>query len=78
MDEKLKSFLDECTPAAVDQTTIDDLLGAMERAVPKIAESIRQRQRLAAHLRLAASKPPRSATNRRQDYESDDVRLSLS
>ena len=64
MDEKLKRYLDKCTPAKVDQTTLDDLRSAMEQAVPKIAESIRQRQRLAAHLRVAASKPPHSNTNR--------------
>ena len=65
MNEKLKSYLEKCSPAMVDQATLDDLRIAMERAVPKIAASIRQRQRLAAHLRVAASKPPQSDTDTR-------------
>ena len=65
MNEKLKSYLEKCNPATLDQATLDDLRSAMERAVPKIAENIRQRERLAAHLRVAASKPPRSNSNKK-------------
>ena len=60
MDEKLKSYLEKCTPVTVDQSTLDDLRTAMEQAVPEIAESIRQQERLAAHFRMAASKRPQS------------------
>ena len=63
MNEKLKSYLEKCNPATVDQATLDDLRGAMERAVPKIAENIRQRERLAAHLERAV---PKIAENIRQ------------
>ena len=64
MNDKLKSYLDKCTPATVDQSTLDALRSAMERAVPKIAESIRRRERLAAHLRVAASRVPPSDTGK--------------
>ena len=57
MDGELKNYLGKCKPAFVDESTLDDLRTAMEEAVPEIAESIRQRERLAAHLRVAASKP---------------------
>ena len=64
MNKKLKNYLEKCTPATVDQSTLDDLRNAMERAVPKIAESIKRRERLAAHLRVAASKAPQSDPDR--------------
>ena len=64
MDEKLKNYLAKCTPATVDPSTLDDLRSALERAVPKIAESIRRRERLAAHLRVAASKPSQAETDK--------------
>ena len=60
MDEKLKRYLEKCSPATVDQSTLDDLRTAMERAVPEIAESIKQQERLAAHFRMAASRRPQS------------------
>ena len=60
MNEELKNYLEKCSPATVDQSTLDDLRSAMEEAVPEIAESIRQREQLAAHLRIAASKPSQS------------------
>ena len=56
MNEKLKDYLAKCTPATVDPSTLESLRSAMERAVPKIAESIRRRERLAAHLRASAPK----------------------
>ena len=62
MDEKLKSYLEKCSPATVDQSALDDLRTAMEQAIPEIAESIRQQERLAAHFRMAASRRPQSRT----------------
>ena len=60
MDEKLKSYLDKCSPAAVDQLLLDDLLSTMEEAVPEIAERVKQREKLAARLRISASTPRQS------------------
>ena len=64
MNEKLKNYLEKCSPATVDQSTLDDLRSAMEQAVPEIAESIRQREELAAQLRIAASTPSQSNTDK--------------
>ena len=64
MNDKLKSYLEKCSPATVDQSTLDDLRTAMEEAVPEIAESIRQREELAAQLRLAASTPSQAGTDK--------------
>ena len=64
MNEKLKNYLEKCRPATVDQSTLDDLRIAMEQAVPEITESIRQRERLAAHFRIAASKPSQTNTDK--------------
>ena len=63
MDEKLKDFLEKCTPATVSQSTLDDLRTAMEQAVPEIAENIRQREELAARLRIDASTASQSNTD---------------
>ena len=60
MNERLKNYLEKCSPAAVDQAFLDDLYKEMEEAVPEIIESIRRREELAAELRIAASKPPMS------------------
>ena len=60
MDEKLKRYLEKCSPAMVDQSALDDLRTAMEQVIPEIAESIRQQERLAAHFRMAASRRPQS------------------
>ena len=57
MNERLKNYLERCSPATVDQSMLDDLCKGMEEAVPEIVESIRQREELAAQLRIAASKP---------------------
>ena len=62
MDENLKSYLEKCSPAKVDQSTLDDLRTAMEEAIPEIAESIRQQERLAARFRTATSRRPSSRT----------------
>ena len=57
MNEKLKKYLEKCSPATVDQSLLDDLRSVMEEAVPEIAKRVRQREKLAAHLRIAASTP---------------------
>lgn len=57
MNEKLKKYLENCSPADVDQSTLDDLRTSMEEAVPEIAENIRLREELAAQLRIAPSRP---------------------
>lgn len=59
MNERLKSYLDRCSPAPVDQSMVDDLYEEMEEAVPEIVESIRQREELAAKLRIAEPRPRR-------------------
>ena len=64
MNRKLKNYLEKCSPATVDETMLDDLRREMEQAVPEIAESIRQREELAAELRIAASKPPQSNSDK--------------
>ena len=60
MDEKLKKYLEKCSPAPVDESLLEDLLYAMEEAVPEIAERVRQREKLAARLRITASTPSQS------------------
>ena len=60
MNDKLKNYLDKCSPATVDRSRLDDLRREMQEAVPEIAESIRQREELAAELRIAASTPRQS------------------
>jgi hypothetical protein len=64
MNDKLKNYLEKCRPATVDQSTLDDLRTAMEEAVPEIVESIRRRERLAAHLRVATAKPSQPNTDK--------------
>ena len=56
MNQNLKAYLDKCGRATVDEAKLDELRREMEQAVPEIAESIRQREELAAELRIAASK----------------------
>ena len=60
MNDKLKDYLQQCTPAVADQTMLNELRLQMDEAVPEITENIRQREELAAELRIAASKPSRS------------------
>ena len=60
MNPKLKNYLQKFRPATVDETMLDGLRHEMEEAVPEIAESIRQREELAAELRIAASRPSQS------------------
>ena len=60
MNRRLKDYLQKCTPATADQTMLDALRQEMDMAVPEITESIRQREELAAELRIAASRPSQS------------------
>ena len=57
MNQRLKDYLQKCTPATADQTMLDELRRDMDKAVPKITESIRQREELAAELRITSSRP---------------------
>ena len=60
MNKELKDYLQQCTPATADQTMLDTLRQEMDRAVPEITENIRQREELAAELRVGASRPSQS------------------
>ena len=60
MNQRLKYYLQKCTPAPADQTMLDELRRDMEKAVPEITKNIRQRVDLAAELRIAASRPSQS------------------
>lgn len=60
MNQRLKDYLEKCSPATVDESVLDDLFREMEEAVPDIIETIRQREELAAELRIAASQPFRT------------------
>ena len=60
MNQKLKDYLRKFSPATADQTMLDDLCQEMEKAVPEITDSIRQREELAAELRITASKSSQS------------------
>ena len=60
MNKKLKEYSEQCEPATADQEMLDVLSREMDKAVPEIAEKIKQRQELAAVLRVAASSPSQS------------------
>ena len=62
--QRLKNFLDKCSPVTMDETKLEDLRREMEEAVPEIADSIRQREEVAAELRIAASRSSRSNRNK--------------
>ena len=64
MNQRLKNYLEKCRPVTMDETKLDDLRREMEEAVPEIAESIRQREELAAQLRIAASRSPQSNSDK--------------
>ena len=64
MNEKLRIYLEKCKPVAVEQATLDDLRRAMEEAVPEITESIRQREALAAQLRISSWTSSESNTDK--------------
>lgn len=55
MNQGLKGHLEKYRSATVDKAELDDLRKEMAEAVPEIAESIRQREELAAELRIIAS-----------------------
>lgn len=65
MNRKLKKYLQKCSRATVDETMLDDLRREMEQAIPEITKSIRQREALAAELRIARSKTSESDSERR-------------
>lgn len=60
MNSRLRKYLQKFRPAQLDATVLDDLRHEMEEAIPEIAENIRQREELAAELRIAASRPSQS------------------
>ena len=60
MSLKFKNYLQKFRPATVDKTLLDDLRQEMKEAVSEITDSIRQREKLAAELRIAASRPSQS------------------
>ena len=64
MNKKLRDYLQQCTPATADQTMLDELRREMDKAVPEITENIRQREELAAELRIAALMPSQSKTDK--------------
>ena len=60
MNQRLKDYLQKCTPAAADQIMLDELRQEMDKAIPEITNNIRQREELAAELRISASRPSQS------------------
>ena len=58
MNQELKGHSGKSPPATVNEAELDDLRREMAEAVPEIAESIRQREELAAELRITAFKRP--------------------
>ena len=60
VNRRLEDYLRKRPAATVDQEMFDELRREMKKAVPEIAESIKERVALAAELRIAASKPSRS------------------
>ena len=57
MNPRLAKYLQKFRPAKLDETVLEDLRHEMKEAVPEIAQNIRQREELAAELRIAASRP---------------------
>ena len=57
MKRKFKNYLKKFNQATGYTGMLDGLRQQMKATVPKITESIRQREMLAAELRIAASKP---------------------
>ena len=60
MNRGLKTYLQKCGRATVDDTMLQDLRREMEQAVPEIAETISRREALAAKLRMTATKTSES------------------
>ena len=67
MNQRFKHYLKKFKPAATDQTMLDKLRQEMEKAVPKITSNIRQREELAAELRIAASRSSQSRNKNKDD-----------
>ncbi len=65
MNHGLRDYLQKCTPAQVDETSLDKLRQEMEKALPEIAESIQEREELAAELRIATAKGSQSAKDQK-------------
>ncbi len=64
MDRRLKEYLKKCGPATVDESVLKDLRRVMEETVPRIVKSIRQREELAAELRISSSRRTESKSER--------------
>lgn len=60
MSKKFKNYLKKFSQATGYTGMLADLRQQMKAAVPEITESIKQREMLAAELRIAASKPSRT------------------
>jgi hypothetical protein len=65
MDSKFKSYLDKFRPATLDKTELDDLRQETKKAIPEIADSIRDREQRAAELRIPALRPSQSTKDDR-------------
>ena len=64
MNQRLKDYLQKCTPATVDKKALNKLYHEMEKAVPEIAKRIQEREERAAELRIAVAKPSQSEKGR--------------
>ncbi len=60
MNTKLTKYLQKFRPAMVEKAMLDELRQEMKEAVPEIADSIREREELAAELRIPASRVSQS------------------
>ncbi len=65
MNPRLKEYLQRFRSVQVDESMLEDLRREMDEAIPEIAENIRQREELAAELRIAASRPAQSRKENR-------------
>ena len=60
MNERLRDYLEKCTPATADQAMLDELRRQMDKAIPRITARIKQREERAAELRIAISRSSQS------------------
>ena len=60
MEPKQSNYLENFEPATGYETMLDGLRQEMEDAVPEITDRIRQREELAAELRISSSRPSQS------------------
>ena len=56
MNERLRDYLEQCTPATADQAMLDELRRQMDKAIPRITARITQREERAAELRITISR----------------------